>query len=146
MTSELKEARQKAGYTVEKVAEILKIRRQYIIDLEEENFQDIPGQVYVDGYMKMYHEFLGIGFHQKADKTIVKPAPPIIKESTVNKKYVALFAACMLVILVSIYSLLKAPSGQIVTEKIVEKDILQNTMITNENIIAPYGSNEDTIN
>ncbi len=111
MTSELKEARQKAGYTVEQIAKILKIRKQYIIYLEEETFQNIPGQVYVDGYIKMYREFLRIGFHQEANKTTVKPSPPIIKKSTINKKHVALLATCMLVILVSIYSFLKAPPG-----------------------------------
>jgi cytoskeletal protein RodZ len=144
MTSRLKEARQKAGYTIEEVAEILKIRRQYIADLEEENFRNIPGQVYVDGYMKIYCEFLGIDFHQKGDKTVAKPVP-VVEESSVNKKYIALFAACMLVILVSIYSLLKIPSEQVVLEEEVEEGLIQGATIINEDRINHHGSNEKTI-
>ena len=60
MSSKLREAREEAGYTVEEVAEQLNIRKQYIICLEEGNFEDIPGKIYVEGYTKIYSEFLGI--------------------------------------------------------------------------------------
>ena len=58
MSSKLKEAREEAGYTVEEVAEKLNIRKQYIICLQEGNFEGIPGKLYVEGYTKMYTEFL----------------------------------------------------------------------------------------
>ena len=132
MTSRLKEARQNAGYSVEEVAEILKIRRQYIIDLEEGKFVDLPGQIYVEGYTRMYYEFLKIDFPEKNIIAVKKPSLSG-KERQLNKKYVALFSACMIVGVVSIYSLLK-----LLPEKQLENDLIQNT-------INSYGNNEATV-
>ena len=45
MTSKLKEAREKAGYTIDYVADKLNIRKHYLIALEEEDYDSIPGQI-----------------------------------------------------------------------------------------------------
>jgi cytoskeletal protein RodZ len=132
MTSKLKEARQNAGYSVEEVAEILKIRKQYIIDLEEEKFVDLPGQIYVDGYTRMYYEFLKIDFPEKSIIAVKKPNLPR-KERNLNKKYIVLFSVCMIVVVVSIYSLLK-----LLPEKQLENNLIENTIDSN-------GNNEATI-
>ena len=132
MTSKLKEARQNAGYSVEEVAEILKIRKQYIIDLEEEKFVDLPGQIYVDGYTRMYYEFLKIDFPKKSIIAVKKPNLPR-KERNLNKKYIVLFSVCMIVVVVSIYSLLK-----LLPEKQLENNLIENTIDSN-------GNNEATI-
>ena len=72
MTSDLKEAREKAGYTIEEVAEKLNIRKQYIICLEEGKFDELPGKIYAEGYTKMYHELLGLELPQKASRVLKK--------------------------------------------------------------------------
>lgn len=128
MASKLKEEREKAGYSIENVAEILKIRKQYIIDLEEETFEGIPGKVYVDGYIKMYYEFLGLDCPKK--KTISIKVPELVKiDNKINTKYIALVSAGILVAIVALYIFLKSPAN----------DLTENMMYDNEN-------NETTIN
>jgi cytoskeletal protein RodZ len=106
MTSKLKETREKAGYTIEQVAAILKIRKQYVIDLEEENFRDIPGKIYVNGYTKIYHEFLGLEQDDDNDHTIVRPRESKAV-SIVKQKLILLTSSLMLIVVVGIYSFLK---------------------------------------
>ncbi len=134
MTSKLKEAREKAGYTVEEIAEILKIRRQYIVSLEDENFQDIPGQVYVEGYTKIYYEFLNLDPPQENKITVQKPRLIGDEEAVINKKYIIIPAILILIGVIWAYSVLKAPE-----EKITEEEFIQNTINAN-------GNNEEAIN
>lgn len=60
MVSELKQKRLELGYSIEYVSDKINIRKQYIIDIEEENFDGLPGRVYVDGYVRIYSKFLGV--------------------------------------------------------------------------------------
>ena len=129
MTSKLREARENDGYTIEQVAEILKIRKQYILGLEEENFSDIPGQIYIDGYTKIYHEFLGLEINDDNSHTVIRPCESR-KKSIFKQKLVLLLSAIMLIITVGIYSVLKKN----------EVDYASNDLI--ENIIYENGSNE----
>lgn len=102
MASKLKEAREKAGYSIEEVADILKIRKQYLLDLEEEDFEDIPGKVYVEGYTKIYYEFLGLKPPQK--KAVAVPVPKAVKiDNKIEAKHVVIISALLLVLVVSIY-------------------------------------------
>ena len=87
MTSKLKEAREAAGYSIEEISNILKIRKQYIVNLEEEVFDDIPGQVYVDGYTKIYHEFLGLECPTKSNIPLNTPKLSMV-EMLIDKKYI----------------------------------------------------------
>ena len=92
MSSKLKEAREEAGYTVEEVAEQLNIRKQYIICLEEGNFEGIPGKVYVEGYTKMYSEFLGIEAPNKITQSAKQSSEVTINNrQKVKRKYVVFF-------------------------------------------------------
>ncbi|GAB4162255.1 MAG: hypothetical protein Tsb006_0250 [Rickettsiaceae bacterium] len=107
MTSKLKEAREKAGYTVEEVSEILKIRKQYIINLEEENFENMPGKIYVKGYTKVYYEFLGLDLPQDGEPHVVEHKAAGEESGKVWNKIIALIALVLLVIVVFAYSALK---------------------------------------
>lgn len=64
MTSALRNAREQAGIAIEDVAKKLKIRRQYLIALEENKLSEIPGDVYAQGYLKMYASYLGIDLNE----------------------------------------------------------------------------------
>lgn len=102
MTSKLKEVREKKGYTLEQVSDILKIRKQYLLDLEEGDLEDIPGQVYVEGYRKIYHEFLGLKIPGK--KTIAAPVPKAVKiENKLEPKHIVILSTIALVFVVLIY-------------------------------------------
>lgn len=98
MSINLRAAREEAGYTVEEIATELNIRKQYIISLEEDNFEALPGDVYVKGYRKVYCEFLGIKLSEKPvinrDQAVKKinldHSPPKYKNYTVFCAIIAL--------------------------------------------------------
>ena len=56
----LKRAREELGYTLEDVAQETKIQKRYILDLEEENYDDMPGRIYEKGFLKTYATLLGL--------------------------------------------------------------------------------------
>ena len=103
MTSKLKDAREKAGYTIEEVADILKIRKKYIVDLEEGVLEDMPGKVYIKGYTKLYHKFLGLKCPK--NKVIAVQAPKLDESGKIHKKYVILVSTIALALVISIYIL-----------------------------------------
>ena len=108
MPSNLKEAREKAGYSIEEVAEKLSIRKQYIICLEEGDFEGLPGKIYVKGYTKMYHELLGLEPPQKEQKpTKTKARLNLNSNKQINKKHVIFFSTIMLILVIVSYSLLQ---------------------------------------
>lgn len=56
----LKQTRLDLGKTLNQVSADLKIRKKYLIALEEENFDVLPGEIYVKGYLKLYLDYLNI--------------------------------------------------------------------------------------
>lgn len=56
----LRHRRQELNLTLEEVAEQTKIRKSYILALEEENFEELPGKVYIVGFLKNYARVLGL--------------------------------------------------------------------------------------
>jgi cytoskeletal protein RodZ len=134
MTSRLKKAREAAGYSIEEVSKILKIRKQYIINLEEEAFDDIPGQVYVNGYTKIYHEFLGLECPTKSNIPLNTPKLSKV-EKQIDKKYIIFISAVILAAVVFLYVYLKSTDLN---------EVVPLNEITN-NIIEDHGNNEATI-
>ncbi|RTK92689.1 MAG: helix-turn-helix domain-containing protein [Rickettsiales bacterium] len=134
MTSILKETREKNGYTIEEVSEILKIRKQYIISLEEENFDNLPGDIYVKGYSKIYYEFLGLEMPKQAD--IINNGVKLnVDVKLVNslKKYMVAFI-CMLILI-----------GVSIIYYILEKDDdSNNSDLVKNSIIYDDENNETT--
>jgi len=56
----LRSARENQGITLEFAEQETKIRKKYLVALEQENFDIIPGKVYVRGFLRNYARFLGI--------------------------------------------------------------------------------------
>lgn len=56
----LKAARESRGATLEAAEESTKIRRKYLEALEAENFAQLPGRVYIKGFIRNYAKFLGL--------------------------------------------------------------------------------------
>ncbi len=132
MPSKLKEAREEAGYSIKEVAEKLNIRKQYIICLEEEDFQGIPGQVYVEGYTRMYYEFLGLEPPYKDSQQIKKKLKiKTDNQKQIKKQYIILFSIILLILIVIIYSKLKP-----LNEATPDYEIIQN-------IQKEHGNNEE---
>lgn len=75
---ELKRIREEKGLSIYDVEEQTKIKATFIEALEKENFDKIPGRVYVKGFIKNYAKFLGLDYtvylqeinkHFKEDKS-----------------------------------------------------------------------------
>jgi len=56
----LKEKRETQGISLVEVERDLKIRRKYLLALEEGNIDIIPGKAYIVGYLRNYSKYLGI--------------------------------------------------------------------------------------
>lgn len=142
MVSKLKEARLKAKYTIDEVSENLKIRRQYIVDLEEENFANMPGKIYVRGYLRMYCKFLGIEMPSDIPKIPKKHRRKISIEQF-NNKYIILFSTILLIVAVIFYIKLRSlhidsyKEFPFETNSLLENDSIKNTMDGNEDHKTP---------
>jgi cytoskeleton protein RodZ len=58
--SELREARVQRGLSLEQVTYETRIRARYLEALEDERFQDLPGEAYAKGFLRTYADFLGL--------------------------------------------------------------------------------------
>ncbi|MCL2336973.1 MAG: helix-turn-helix domain-containing protein, partial [Firmicutes bacterium] len=56
----LRTARKEKGLTLTEVETETKNRQKYILALEHEEFDVLPGKVYVKGFMRTYARFLGL--------------------------------------------------------------------------------------
>lgn len=97
-----KEEREKKGYSIEDISNILRIRKKYIIAIEENNLVDIPSDTYVRGYIKTYCEFLKIPLPQKPQDDKELDKTPVI-ESKNSKYYIAAISLLLLLISVILY-------------------------------------------
>jgi transcriptional regulator with XRE-family HTH domain len=67
--------------TLEKVAQIIKIRLPYLQSLESGAWEELPGEVYVRGFLKRYADFLGLdpvalmAPYLASQSPVVEPAP-----------------------------------------------------------------------
>jgi len=56
----LREIRERQGLTLEEIAEETKINCRFLRAIEEEAWEDLPGEVYVRGYLRAYAEAVGL--------------------------------------------------------------------------------------
>lgn len=56
----LKSQREKLGYSLQDAAQHTRIRLASLESIENNQFSDLPGQVYVTGFIKVYASYLGI--------------------------------------------------------------------------------------
>jgi len=56
----LREAREAMGLTLDDVEQEIRIRSNYLEALENEDFDRLPGEVYVRGFLRNYARFLGV--------------------------------------------------------------------------------------
>jgi cytoskeletal protein RodZ len=134
MNSDLKDAREKAGYTIEEVSDKLNIRKQYLISLEEGDFDSLPGKIYVEGYTKMYYDYLGLTLPQKVTQEPKCTQSPI-DEQKINsrqRKFVLLISLSILIVVIFSYSVLSDGADEV------------DPTTVNESIT--YGNNQEGLN
>lgn len=103
MEINIKEIREKAGYSIDEISNILKIRKKYIISLENGKLDDMPGTVYTEGYKKIYYEFFGLELPKKKVEKKIQKAK-IIGGKKIKKSYIVLISLCMLIFTIYSYN------------------------------------------
>jgi len=71
----LREARHRRGISVDEAEVQTRIRKKYLVALEEEDYSQLPEPVYARGFLQIYAEFLGID-PEFAGKLYQPPASP----------------------------------------------------------------------
>lgn len=56
----LQAARQAKGYTLDDLQQITKIQKRYLIAIEDEKFDELPGDFYVRAFVKQYADTVGL--------------------------------------------------------------------------------------
>jgi cytoskeleton protein RodZ len=56
----LRLARERAGYEIKDVAEVLRIRAAHLEAIEAGRFKNLPGPTYITGFLRSYADFLGL--------------------------------------------------------------------------------------
>ncbi|NOR49855.1 MAG: hypothetical protein GQ530_02320 [Desulfuromonadales bacterium] len=56
----LRDQREKLGYSLKEVSQYTRIRKTFLESLEDNKFEDLPGQAYVVGFIKVYSLYLGL--------------------------------------------------------------------------------------
>lgn len=120
MATQLKKARIEAGYSLEEVASALNIRKQYLIALEEGNFEIIPGQVYIDGYLKLYAKYLKVNLFEEGEEK--EEYMPIQMNLTNNKVHMRLVivSIILLSLVVILYNSLIKTKNEIENSSTIE--------------------------
>lgn len=83
----LKERREELGYTLQEAEEETRIRKTYLESLENNHFSDLPGQVYITGFIRVYARYLGLKSNpllvQLSDLQCSETKPPETVQTTV---------------------------------------------------------------
>ncbi len=60
----LKSVRLQKELAIEEAAESLKIHRRFLVAIEEDRYEDLPGPIYKDLFLKAYSDYLGIDLEE----------------------------------------------------------------------------------
>jgi cytoskeletal protein RodZ len=112
--------RQHQGFTVEQVAELLKIRSAYLEALEKDDISTLPGRVYAIGFVRSYADFLGINGdklvylfkNQKIghEKKVDYQMPTPMDDGQMPSKKLLFMLAVLCLVIFGLWSWLGAPT------------------------------------
>lgn len=147
----LKELRESKGVTLEEIAEETKIQKRYLEDLENDEFESLPGDAYVKGFIRNYSaamninsdEVMAIYKRMKTNDTQVEEEflekDIVIERAKVKKLNVLVIIILITLFAVGIYMFL---AGKISIEKMENKG---TTSVKEENIKMENQQNVEKI-
>ena len=56
----LREIRERAGVSVEEIANAIKVNKEYLKKIESDDYENMPSEIYIRGFLRNYSNFLGI--------------------------------------------------------------------------------------
>jgi len=86
--TQLRNQREKLGYSLQQAAEHTRIRKTYLESIESNQFSDLPGQAYVTGFIKSYSLYLRVDSRPlltQVEKHRSTDGPPVLKPISVVK-------------------------------------------------------------
>ena len=106
----LREARESQGLSLQQAEETTRIRLVFLEALEEERFDELPGDVYARGFIRNYAQFLGLdqqellaSFNALRGRSSAYHAPKVLDEPLVprptSNRWARVFLAFMLLVL-----------------------------------------------
>ena len=82
----LKEIREEKGITIEEASKETKIRKKYILALENDEFSKIPGRVYEKAFLKTYADYLGIDKEEILNEYQLDQQLDGVEEESIGRK------------------------------------------------------------
>lgn len=139
----LKNKREQRGKTIDAISDDLRIKPQYLIALEENRFNALPGQAYVIGFIKSYATYLGIEDVQKLiaeykrennqsqPENITAPTDEnsLIEDPIINSNHIIFGSVAVLfcILLVFVFS---NKNDNVEVVKVASKEVVEAPQIT----------------
>lgn len=164
---ELRNKRIEKGLSLEEVETATKIRVKYLEAIENENFDLIPGRVYVKGFIKNYAKFLGVDYtgylsdlskkfkEEESEEDILSNSQPNlvkpIKKEKPSSKIIGILVAILIVLVIGffagpkIYDLVKEKINSNASNEAVEKADPKKPDLQEEGAETPEDG-EDAVN
>lgn len=153
----LKKARESKNLSLESVSQSTKIHLKVLKSLEEDDFKNLPGVLYVKSFLRKYADFLGLAGNEIIDQYLnLKLEPPAqiftigdSKEKKTSHSFAILtklrlpilgFGLAILVVFL-IGSILKHHKPRLVQTTHEKKKIAGGESGSEENLLVPQGKN-----
>ena len=155
----LKETRENKKMTREEVAERLHLHTNVIKALESDNYAELPGKTYIQGYLRSYAGLLNIPYEDVAvinsqanDTNRLLPESVNYTAKTERKRQPYFLGSAILLFLLVIFSGLISVEKQGDSEKTTtranveeEKDKEESTLVVSDNIVADEELKKDEV-
>jgi cytoskeleton protein RodZ len=105
----LKNQREKKGLTLEHLTKVTRLRSSYIEALENEEWDKLPGQVFIKGFLKTYTRALGLDYRQVLEqfKSSVPDheglPKPLVPPKKTNRVYISLVIIAVVMVALFIF-------------------------------------------
>jgi len=151
----LREERERQGYSLSDIQKALKIRKEFLVAIEEGRLHDLPSESYALGFVKNYAAFLGLdrtivsAFFRREYKREDRINPPVYQSKSSKYRKKPLFHVGNIgVIVVSLWiaayivfqygSLLFNPKLEVISPK--EGEVISNSIISVSGVTDQYAT------